>query len=552
MYLLENPVLQRELLVNLRMHRAFILLFVYVGLLGLVVFAAWPTDTRLDLTAAGESSGGAPQDVPGTRLVNLFFLGQYVLMALMAPSFAAGAITGEKERKTYEMLLASPMRPAAIVLGKLLASLSHLAVLVFASLPIVMLCLPLGGMSLWEVFAAYVAMAASVVTFGMISLAASSYFTRTIASLLVSYILILPLCLLGVLFYSVFEAAALFRLAVLVVVFPCVCLVVCYSLLQATARRLMHPPDVGADAKEVVDLEQEQREAVGMVIRSDQFPDKLFAPPKRVDLLDDNVNPVYDKEMRSEIFSQGTLMLRLVIQVSMLLALPLMAVFLYLKTQWAPWYASYVVLFNMLVGPVFSAGAVTSERERQTLELLLTTALSPWQILSAKLYSSLRIACVLTSFLVWPIFLACLLPPWTYWSDLGTMVGYVTIIIVSSLTTTTLALFCSVLFRRTSVAMMTAYLVIVVLYAAPVAAQGMAEVFLRDTPAAFWIRQTLFTSPFAAAFSLPLSLGTDQVVTSPGWSPVTCGFYLVFYSVLDVFLLWAMIRLFQIRWRVAQ
>ena len=47
----------------------------------------------------------------------------------MAPSFAAATITGEKERKTYEMLLASPLKPGAIVLGKLLASLAHLALL---------------------------------------------------------------------------------------------------------------------------------------------------------------------------------------------------------------------------------------------------------------------------------------------------------------------------------------------------------------------------------------------------------------------------------------
>ena len=35
MYFLENPVLQRELLVNLRMGRAFVLLFLYQALLGL-------------------------------------------------------------------------------------------------------------------------------------------------------------------------------------------------------------------------------------------------------------------------------------------------------------------------------------------------------------------------------------------------------------------------------------------------------------------------------------------------------------------------------------
>ncbi len=193
MYILENPVLQRELLVNLRMTRAFVLLFLYLAALGGVVYIAWPQERQLDLTSNPEAA---------KRLVNLFFLGQYVLASLMAPSFAAGAITGEKERKSYEMLLASPLRPSAVMLGKLLASLCHLAILIFASLPIVMLCLPLGGVSLYEVLAAYLGLILSVLTFGMISLAASSYFRRTASSLLVSYLLILPLALVGVLFWN--------------------------------------------------------------------------------------------------------------------------------------------------------------------------------------------------------------------------------------------------------------------------------------------------------------------------------------------------------------
>ena len=74
------------------------------------------------------------------------------------------------------------------------------------------------------------------------------------------------------------------------------------------------------------------------MIRRDQFPDRLFAPPKRTGLLPDGANPVYDKEMRAEIFSQGTLMLRVVIQVSMFLAIPLMAWCLYLRPQHAAWW----------------------------------------------------------------------------------------------------------------------------------------------------------------------------------------------------------------------
>ncbi len=60
----------------------------------------------------------------------------------MAPSFAAGAISGEKERKTYEMLLASPLQRIAIVSGKMVASLTHLVMLIIGSLPTVILCLP--------------------------------------------------------------------------------------------------------------------------------------------------------------------------------------------------------------------------------------------------------------------------------------------------------------------------------------------------------------------------------------------------------------------------
>ena len=163
---LDNPVLQRELLVNLRMPRAFVLLLLYQVLLAAVVYFAWPKDTLVDLTKNPEST---------SQLVDLFFLGQYILASLMAPSFCAGASSGEKERMTYEMLLASPIRPESIVMGKLVAALTHLTILIFTSLPIVMLCLPLGGVSFYEVLAAYLALIASVITFGMISVACGSF-----------------------------------------------------------------------------------------------------------------------------------------------------------------------------------------------------------------------------------------------------------------------------------------------------------------------------------------------------------------------------------------
>ena len=539
MYLLDNPVLQRDLLTNLRMLRAFVLLFFYVGLLGLVVYVAWPSQERFDMTRHPEEA---------KRLVNLFFLGQYILISLLAPSFAAGAITGEKERKTYEMLLASPLRPGAIVLGKLAASLCHLAVLVLCSLPIVMLCLPLGGVSLYEVLATYLAMAASTAAFGMMSITASSYFHRTVAALLVSYLIILPLALAGVLIYRSLESASVERLAALTLVIPGGCLALCIWLFRITSQRLLHPTDVGAEAQKAVDMEQEQRKAVGMVIRANQFPDRLFTPKKRKDLSPDGVNPIYDKEMRSEIFGQGTLMLRLVIQMSMFLALPLMAVCLYMAPKGAPWYTAYVLLFNLLVGPVFSAGSITSERERQTLDLLLTTTLSPWTILWGKLLASLRISCVLTSFIVWPLLLAWLLPPWTYAYASGAILGYLSIIVLASLTTTVLPIFCSVLFRKSSVSMLASYLILLLLFALPLAVDLFAGLIFPDAPVRAEISAAVFTSPFAVAFTLPLPLSFGETPLG-GWSVLRD--FLIFYGSLDAALIAVIIWLFKVRWRVS-
>ncbi len=541
MYISENPVLQRELLTNLRMTRAFVLLFVYIALLGGVVYLAWPQQQKLDLA----------QPEAAKRLVSLFFFGQYILASLMAPSFAAGAITGEKERMSYEMLLATPLRPGAIVIGKLFAALCHLGILMICSLPIVMLCLPLGGVSPYEVFAAYFAMISTVGLFGMISLWASSYFRRTSASLVVSYLLILPLAVVCVLVWNQLEQLGEARLFVVITVVPVVCLSLSALMWRDTCRRLLYPPDLGSEGKEVVDLESEAREAVGLYIKRDEFPDRLFAPPKRTDFLPEGANPIYDKEMRSEIFAQGTLMLRLVIQISMGLALFVMAVCLYIAPQYAAWYISYVLLFNMLVGPVFSAGSVTSERERQTLDLLLNTLVTPWQMLWGKLLSGLRVSSVLTSFLLWPVVLACVMPL-PFWYNLPTMAGYFLIVGLCCVTTAITALFCSTIFHRSSTSLICTYMIIIVMFFGPVAVHFFADTFFHGTAGASVADKLGVLSPFAATFALPLHIEQDGANVANSTPDVGVFFGYIGWSILyNGALLLAMMRMFEVRWRVA-
>src|SRR5438309_324908 len=323
----DNPVLTRELLVTLRSPRAFILQLLYVCALGALVYFYWPEGAE----GGHQVSAGVAQ-----RLFNIFFLGQFFLVALMAPTFAAGSITGEKEQKTYELLLASPLRPGS--------------------------------------------------------------------TLVVSYLVILPLAVACVVLTRTDNVQA--RDFVSIAILPPWCLATWTVLGILINRRLLRPPDVGSEGKDVIDEEEEMKYAIGVVIDRELFPDKLFAPAKRIDLMPDGTNPVLDKELRSEIFSQGTLMLRVVIQVSMLLSIPLMAALLFLRSDKAAYYVAYVLTFNMLVGPVFSAGSITQERERQTLSLLLTTLLTPGRIVLAKLIAALRVSTVLTFLLTEQLLLA--------------------------------------------------------------------------------------------------------------------------------------------------
>lgn len=538
MYLLENPVLQRELLVNLRTKRAFLLLALYQLLLAVVVLVAWPSDERLDLTQNPASA---------RKLVNLFFLGQYVIASLMAPSFAAGTITGEKERKTYEMLLASPLRPGAIVIGKMIASLTHLGMLIVASLPIIVLCLPLGGVSVYEVLAAYLGLIMSVIVFGSIGVACSSYFKRTSASLVVSYLTILPLVIGGVLLWRYLESDGELRLKLALTVIPAYGIAAAVLLCSNAAARMLYPPDMGSEGEEVVDLEKEAQEAIGLVIQRDQFPDRLFAPPKKQKLLPDGANPVYDKEIHSEIFAQGTLMLRLVIQISMLLAIPLMAILLFAKSEWAPWYVVYVVVFNMLVGPVFSAGSLTSERERQTLDLLLTTTITPWQILWGKLIVGLRVSTVLTSFLLWPLLLGALMVS-EFWSNWISVVLMFLIVLVACVTNSVVAMFCSSIARKTSISLMMTYSVLLLLYAVPAAVVLFFQILNFSDSTIAIAQWTGIASPFTATFSLPL----NSELSSEGLDPVNTGnlFLVSGYFAVSLTLVGLMVAVMQ--WRLSR
>lgn len=105
------------------------------------------------------------------------------------------------------------------------------------------------------------------------------------------------------------------------------------------------------------------------------------------------------------------------------------------------------------VAPALTAGAISGERERQTLHLLLTTQLSPLTIIMSKWITSLAFASLL---------LLASLPLYSVVMLYGSvspeqMVKLVLFLLVNMLFLGSLGLFCSTWVKRTSVSTITAY-----------------------------------------------------------------------------------------------
>ena len=75
---------------------------------------------------------------------------QAFLIVFIGPAFTAGAISGEKERQTYDLLRTTLLPAGALVRGKLISALGYVFLLVFASVPLQSVAFLLGGVALEE------------------------------------------------------------------------------------------------------------------------------------------------------------------------------------------------------------------------------------------------------------------------------------------------------------------------------------------------------------------------------------------------------------------
>jgi ABC-2 type transport system permease protein len=190
-----NPIIVKELRSRMRGARAFAILTGMLLLLGATSYALYRI---VLLTASTYSSAPLSPQIGQTLFTSLAFL-ELMVVCFVTPAVTAGAISGEREKLTYEMLLATPLRSGSILWGKLISALSYVALLIFAAIPMASMVFIFGGVTPRDMVKTLAILVAVTATFGVIGIFMSAWLKRTGRATVLSYLTILAL-LIGPIF----------------------------------------------------------------------------------------------------------------------------------------------------------------------------------------------------------------------------------------------------------------------------------------------------------------------------------------------------------------
>jgi ABC-type transport system involved in multi-copper enzyme maturation permease subunit len=177
-----GPVLFYDMVCSARRGRYILLRCVYAGILVLLLFSVF-LSTYTDRLVT-------PQDVSrrAESYFEMLLFTQLAAVLLLTPVYVAGAIAEEKERRTLEFLLATDLRNREIVLSKLVARVANLTLLVMTGLPFVSLLQLLGGVDPNLVLAGFAATGLTMLGLGGISILHSTYLRRPRDAIALTYL----------------------------------------------------------------------------------------------------------------------------------------------------------------------------------------------------------------------------------------------------------------------------------------------------------------------------------------------------------------------------
>jgi ABC-type transport system involved in multi-copper enzyme maturation permease subunit len=181
---LANPVIGRELRVRVRLGRGYLLQAAYLAFMILIVALAY------EWVVGDENNLRNPFQMQ-SALKNFYYtvLGTLIaLIVLIAPALTANAISLERERKTIDLLLATPLTARHLLTGKLVASFAFIVLLLALTLPVNAVSVLLGGVSFGDLLRAYLMVACGSLVLCSIALFTSVYARNSTMAVLWSYL----------------------------------------------------------------------------------------------------------------------------------------------------------------------------------------------------------------------------------------------------------------------------------------------------------------------------------------------------------------------------
>ncbi len=176
-----------------------------------------------------------------------------------------------------------------------------------------------------------------------------------------------------------------------------------------------------------------------------------------------NVNPVLRKELKTSVRSSRLAITILIYNAVLALAGLLTLFVIFSLSRESVDSASIVVMYCIItvmeffmvifVVPAYSAGSISAEREKQTLEILLTTTVSPVRIATGKLFSgiSMMMLLVISSF---PVLSLVFMVGGV---SMGNMFVYLAVVLITAIYVGSIGIFFSSLIKRTTLSTVATY-----------------------------------------------------------------------------------------------
>ena len=183
----QNPVYNREMRVSSRSMKLPLIIFLFNGILFLVTLLNMYS-VIMQVKATANIQYSSFMD-----LYEFVTSMEFLLLMFIVPAVTASSISGERERHTLELMFTTKIRPVDIVIGKLASAFTHLMILVFSSLPVLMLTFIYGSISSQDLFLLLFSYVTVALYCGSLGIFASSLMKRSTFSNVITYGIMLVL-----------------------------------------------------------------------------------------------------------------------------------------------------------------------------------------------------------------------------------------------------------------------------------------------------------------------------------------------------------------------